>query len=67
MTTNYQGQDDAQIDTVLRSFSGTFGISSPIANPTLPIKRLGLHGATRGRYFEFPPTVAGQNNVFFCD
>ena len=33
----------------------------------IPARRLGLNGATRGQYFEFPPLTPAQNDLFYCD
>lgn len=33
----------------------------------MPVKRLMLNGATRGKYFEFPTLTTGQNGSVFCD
>ena len=60
-------QDDVPIDTSLRSFQQSFGLQPPIGANSVPVKRLGLNGATKGRYFEFPPTASGSNDIFYCD
>lgn len=65
MTTSQQ--DDVPIDTSLQAFGQTFGLHAPATSSMVPIKRLSLNGATRGRYFEFPPLSGGQNEIFYCD
>ena len=35
--------------------------------PLAPVKRLGLNGASTGRYFEFPQLTQVKNDSLFCD
>ena len=66
MTANQQ-DEDVPIDTSLQQFGQTFGLRAPPSHSMVPIKRLGMNGATNGRYFEFPPLTAGQSDSVFCE
>ena len=66
MTAYNDGEDEAPLDQSLRNFS-SFGIPNPVGAAQVPCKRLGMNGATKGRYFEFPPMQQGPDNVFYCD
>ena len=35
--------------------------------PLAPVKRLGLNGASSGRYFEYPQITTAKNDSLFCD
>lgn len=67
MTSSQPNQDTEPVDTSLRTFGNNFGITSPVSQALVPVKRLGLNGATNGRYFEYPQLTASQNDMFFCD
>ena len=64
--TSQEKQDDVPVDTSLRSFQN-FGIQGPVNIAQVPVKRLGINGATSGRYFEFPQLTASKNDTLFCD
>ena len=64
--TAYDEQDEEPLDASLRNFS-SFGIPNPRGAAQVPCKRLAINGATKGRFFEFPPVQAGPNDVFYCD
>lgn len=67
MTAYNNQEDEVPIDSSLRNFGSSFGIPNPVGAAQVPCKRLAINGATKGRYFEFPPMQQGPNDVFYCD
>ena len=65
--TSVESHDDLPVDTSLRTFQQSFGLTSPVSQSLIPIRRLDVNGAVSGRYFEFPQLTAGQNDSLFCD
>ncbi len=45
----------------------SFGIQAPVASNMIQVNKLGINGATSGRYFEYPQLTSGQNDSLFCN
>ena len=67
LTADKKQDDDVPLDTGLRTFQN-FGIAAPISTDLVPVKRLGLAGATSGQYFEYPQlTTSHKDSSLFCE